>query len=1387
MALQFSAPTEGTTPTTMLTQDDAGRLVVPESALLFNGMFSRSGSDLIIANEGTASLRVEGYFSAPEPADLFDPVGAMLRGELVERLAGPIAPAQYAQAGPAAGPGPIGQVETTGGGASVQRVDGTVQELQVGMKIFQNDVIQTDAAGSVSVTFVDGTIFTLAAGSRMVIDELIYDPASSDNSGSFSLIQGSFVFIAGQVAKTGGMDVNTPASTMGIRGTTVVVQISNENGVSTSEITLATDPDGGQGRVELFDLAGNLITTITDVETKWVVSALSSETRQLDRTSLDDLEDGVLISAAFAAYRSALSRIDAGDTFVTLGDPLDRRSSDPADSFGDAPGGLGVDSIDEPQVIDPPRSVPIPQENRGSGSFDEGFLQSPQVPVITVAGFEDATVASTISGTLSLIGLSPSGLRFALLAGPQNGVAVISPTGSFRFIPNPDFNGADSFTFSVIDARGETREGRVVVEVRPVNDAPVTADLTLSTAEDSVFSGLVSASDIDGDSLAYSLAAGPANGTVTLAGNGAFTYTPRADFAGEDVFTVRVADPSAAFADSVVRVSVAPVEDALRVTSSPSAARGALSEGAGPLSATGTLAAIDPDSGVPAIWSGTSAGRYGTLAVSPSGTWTYTLDPVAALALAAGEVFEESFVLIGDAGREETLSVPVTIVLTGTNTVPIITTEPGAAEGTVVEGAELSVARGTLSVSDPDAVAGVTWTGVSSATLGTFTIGSDGEWLYALDNAKADGLDAGETLIETFVVTATDAEGAAVTQTVQVTVIGTNDLPIVTPGVVFETTGSDPVTGALTAVDLDANGPLTFAAVGEGVSNGTLLLNTDGTFEYTPDPGFLGVDTIAFSVTDVDGGVTFGTATVEVESAVEESELFRVSAGISRTATPDTAAHAVEIDVEVLSASAINVAFLLDGSGSIGAANWRVMRDAVDTAVSELQEQFAGTSTTVDLKFVTFSSVAKPFGPFDLYDPGLSAIIAALPYDGRATNWHLALDEAAAFFFSEPSSEPNFLLFITDGRPSSGAWVGSLAALQNPTDDVYVNIQAFGFGDSAVLAPLQTFEAFNYPPGEEPPEGPDRAEFLTSPEQLADALRGTPVFDPDLLSLRVTLTAGDGTETLLATETHIALLTEGTNFELPLASIENIALLLGESNRISIRAQFDIDRNSDTAEIDIFTTELIGKATEAQELDGFGAADLLFGSDFSDRISGGAGNDVILGFDGADLIDGGAGADTVLAGAGDDTILVTEASDAGIEKLDGGLGRDTLKLDAAGDLDTLLGLLDIKGIEVLDIDNGRNERLNLDISDLFGATPDADGVLENLLASALPGRADILGNAGDTLVLEHGAGITVAAGADTVTDDKGNALDLYEFRDPEGNILATLGVDTDIVVETVVA
>ena len=67
----------------------------------------------------------------------------MIRGAHVALMAGPIAPGQYAQAGADIGASPVGQVEVLDGDASVQRVDGTVEMLQVGMKVFQNDVLQT--------------------------------------------------------------------------------------------------------------------------------------------------------------------------------------------------------------------------------------------------------------------------------------------------------------------------------------------------------------------------------------------------------------------------------------------------------------------------------------------------------------------------------------------------------------------------------------------------------------------------------------------------------------------------------------------------------------------------------------------------------------------------------------------------------------------------------------------------------------------------------------------------------------------------------------------------------------------------------------------------------------------------------------------------------------------------------------------------------------------------------------------------------------------------------------------------------------------------------------------------------------------------------------------
>ncbi|MCT4704672.1 Ig-like domain-containing protein, partial [Enterobacteriaceae bacterium H16N7] len=108
-----------------------------------------------------------------------------------------------------------------------------------------------------------------------------------------------------------------------------------------------------------------------------------------------------------------------------------------------------------------------------------------------------------------------------------------------------------------VTSGGVTETASVTVNVTPVNDAPVPTDPGLpgqtfnpatgnyaaTTAEDVPFTGQVTATDADGDTLGYTITTQPAHGTVTLnATTGAYTYTPTADYNGTDSFVVQVSD-----------------------------------------------------------------------------------------------------------------------------------------------------------------------------------------------------------------------------------------------------------------------------------------------------------------------------------------------------------------------------------------------------------------------------------------------------------------------------------------------------------------------------------------------------------------------------------------------------------------------------------------------------------------------------------------------------------------------------------------------------------------------------------------------------------------------------------------------------------------------------
>jgi hypothetical protein len=162
-------------------------------------------------------------------------------------LPGP-AHAQIHSAGPAVqapASEPIGKVVAATGAVTIEHADATViqanvsgqaGQTKVGDLVYRGDVVQTGADGRVGINFSDGTSFNLSSNARMALSEFVYDPNGKSNSTMFNLTKGTFTFVAGKIAKTGDMKIDTPVATMGVRGTTPHIEISDDGTVKFSTL-----------------------------------------------------------------------------------------------------------------------------------------------------------------------------------------------------------------------------------------------------------------------------------------------------------------------------------------------------------------------------------------------------------------------------------------------------------------------------------------------------------------------------------------------------------------------------------------------------------------------------------------------------------------------------------------------------------------------------------------------------------------------------------------------------------------------------------------------------------------------------------------------------------------------------------------------------------------------------------------------------------------------------------------------------------------------------------------------------------------------------------------------------------------------------------------------
>jgi len=453
---------------------------------------------------------------------------------------------------------------------------------------------------------------------------------------------------------------------------------------------------------------------------------------------------------------------------------------------------------------------------------------------------EDGAVEITLAAT---DGDPGDVLSYAIAGGPEHGTLTGTPP-AVTYAPAADWNGTDTFTFTATDPGGVFDSATVTITVAPVNDAPSAAADAYSVDQDTpldVGASGVLGNDTDPDSGDVLTASGGAvaHGTLALAADGSFTYTPETGYVGPDSFTYTATDSGGLTSTATVSITV------LKTNHAPIAVADSYSvteDGTLDVSALiGVLANdSDPDTSdvlTAVLGSGTA---HGTLTLDASGSFLY--------APATNYNGTDSFTYRASDGRAESGLVTVSITVTSVDDAPV------ASDGAAGTAEDTAVAV-TLSALDADgdaigyAIVDGPAHGALTGTLPILTYTPGADW---------SGVD-------TFTFRATAGGVNSNIATVTVTVNPVNDAPVA--GDLSVSTDEDTaVAFDLTASDVDS-AVLTFAVV-VGPAHGTLS-GVAPSLTYTPVANYAGADAFTFRANDGAADSTPATVSITVGAVAD--------------------------------------------------------------------------------------------------------------------------------------------------------------------------------------------------------------------------------------------------------------------------------------------------------------------------------------------------------------------------------------------------------------------------------------------------------------------------------------------------------------------------------------
>ncbi len=570
---------------------------------------------------------------------------------------------------------------------------------------------------------------------------------------------------------------------------------------------------------------------------------------------------------------------------------------------------------------------------------------SSRIVTITINGAEDApTVANPI---VDQTATEDNAFSFIFAANTFNDVdgdtltytsnaagwlLFDAATRTFSGTPLNGDVGTTTVTVTANDGNGGTISDTFDIVISNTNDAPTVANLVpdQTATEDTAFTFTFAANtfnDVDADALTYT---SDASGWLAFdAATRTFSGTPLNGDVGTTTVTVTANDSNGGTVSDTFDIVISNTNDAAIIAGVDT---GSLTEDLDPdadtlLEVSGTLTINDVDTGEANFNAAVLAGSYGNLTIDVAGNWNYSADNTQAAiqTLAAGATLTETISVSSFDGTTHN----ILITIGGVNDAPTAQNDTPAA---VNEGGTAIV---DLVVNDYDLDNALDLNSIAiigAPVNGSLIVNGNGTVTYTHDGS--------ETTSDSFSYTIADISGAiSNTATVTITVNPLNDAPSAVDDVLTVDEGNSiNIDLAANDVDVDNVLDLNSIVIVSAPVNGTLIVNGNGSVDYTHDGSETGSDSFTYTIADLSGSIS-NVATVNiVVNAVNDMP---TTAGIANVTVVEDPVASSTINLNAAFDDADNVdsdlTYTITGNTSIGLFT----STAVNAATGELVLDYA--------------------------------------------------------------------------------------------------------------------------------------------------------------------------------------------------------------------------------------------------------------------------------------------------------------------------------------------------------------------------------------------------------------------------------------------------------------